>query len=358
MHKNFSNMFSSVILFLTVTSLNAQTNSIKEEKFIAIGGIDQWITINGADKTKPVILFVHGGPGSVLSPYAEAIYGEWEKDFILVNWDQRGAGRTFGRNAPDNVNEDYWIENPLTLDKMVEDGIEVAEYLLKHLGKQKVILVGTSWGTILGTKMVLKQPELFYAYIGHSQVVGFNENLKFAYQKTYTLAKNSDDTTSTNKLESLGEPPYGNARSLGQMLRIVKKYESENSIPAPTDWWKLATEYDNDIDNRDRYNGDDYSFLYYAGHEKLGIKPMAIDIDFMKDGLEFKIPVFFIQGEQDILTSKEVSKSYFDTIKAPEKEYFLITDTAHGFNQSVIDQQFKILKGFVSKLATTKNKRH
>lgn len=332
------------IFFLCLIAFSSKAQSLKEDKFVSIGGIEQWITIKGEDQSKPVILFVHGGPGSVMSPYAKAIFKEWEKDFILVNWDQRGAGRTFGRNAPEEVDEDYWIENPLSLEKMVQDGIEVTEYLLERLGKQKVILIGTSWGSILGTKMALKNPELFYAYIGHSQVVSYIESLKFAYQKTYTLAKNSGDTATRNILESLGEPPYRNARDLGQMLRLVKQYERGNATPAPAEWWVVATEYDNDIDNRDRYNGDDYSFLYYAGHEKLGIKPMAIDVDFNQDGLKFKIPVFLIQGEHDILTSKEVSQPYFDKIIAPKKDYFLISDAAHGFNQSVIDRQFQILK--------------
>jgi pimeloyl-ACP methyl ester carboxylesterase len=335
------------IFFLCVIFFNSQSQPIKEEKFVLIGGIEQWITIKGANLSNPVILFVLGGRGSVLSPYSEVIFNEWENDFILVNWDQRGAGRTFGRNAPDEVDEDFWKANPLSLDEMVEDGIEVTEYLIEHLGKQKVILIGTSWGSILGTKMVLKNPDLFYAYIGHSQIVSFNENLKFAHKKAYSLAKNTGDTTTVSKLESLGEPPYSDARDLGQMLRSVKKYESENASHAPAGWWDIMPEYDNEIDNRDRYNGDDYSFLYFARHEKFGIKPMAADVDFNKDGTKFTIPVFIIQGEHDILTSKEISKPFFDNIKAPEKEYFLIFDAAHGFNQSVIDQQFQILKEYV-----------
>lgn len=261
-----------------------------------------------------------------------------------MNWDQRGAGRTFGRNAPDNVDENYWIENPLTLNQMVDDGIELAKYLTKHLNKKKIILIGTSWGSILGTRMVLEAPELFYAYIGHAQFVSFKENLKFAYQKTFELAKNSDDTTSLEKLESLGNPLYSNAGNLGQMLRVVKKFENENSIPAPANWWKIATEYDNETDQRDRYNGDDYSFLYFAGHEAFGIKPMAEEVDFNREGLDFKIPVFFVQGEQDILTPKELSRAYFDKLSAPEKEYFLINDAGHNYNLSVVNQLYQILK--------------
>ncbi len=338
----------TIFICLISFSTNAQTTSIYEEKFVSIGGIEQWITIKGEDRSKPVILFLHGGPGSTMSQYEDAIYGYWEKEFILVQWDQRGAGRTFGRTAPTELSEDYLIENPLTVEQMTDDGIELSEYLIKYLGKQKIILIGTSWGSILGTKMALKNPNLFNAYVGHAQFVNFSKNIDYAYQKVFEMAENEGDEVSIQKLESLGKPPYDMARNTGQFLRIVKKYESENSVPAPDNWWKLAPEYDNEKDNNDRYSGDDYSFINFAGHEKHGIKSMVANVDFNKDVLEFKIPIYFVQGEQDILTSKELNKPYFDKIKAPKKEYFLLPGAGHGHNQSVVDTQFRIVKEYIS----------
>jgi pimeloyl-ACP methyl ester carboxylesterase len=279
-----------------------------------------------------------------MSPYDEAIYGSWEKDFTLINWDQRGAGRTFGRYAPAELDEDYLIENPLTVERMVEDGIELTEYLLNHLKKDKVILIGTSWGSILGTEMVLNRPDLFYAYIGHAQFVNFAENMKYAYQKVLQMAKETKDDTSIQTLGALGKPPYAEAKNSGQFLRIVKEYERKNSVPAPENWWKLAAEYNNEKDSKDRYDGDDYSFINLVGHEKLGIKSMVANIDFAKDGLVFKVPVYLIQGEADILTAKEINGPYFDKIIAPDKAYFLLPGAGHGHNQSVFDKQFQILK--------------
>lgn len=339
-------LFSVFSLLITLT-LNAQTKSINEEKFVSIGGIEQWITLKTADSSKHVILFLHGGPGSVMSPYADNIYDEWEKDFILINWDQRGAGRTFGRNVPPEVNEDYWMENPLTIEQMTADGIELSEYLIKHLGKQKLIIMGTSWGSVLGAKMALKLPDLFYAYVGHSQVVNASESLVHAYNKVYKMAQSDNDQESADKLKSIGPPPYDDAKNAGQLFRIVKKYESENSIAAPDSWWKPAPGYDNEKDGKHRYEGDDYSFIHYVGHKKLGIKGMNSTIDFMKDGLNFKIPVYLIQGENDILTPKEITIEYFDKMKAPEKDLFLLPGAAHGYNQSVVDIQYKVVKEYI-----------
>lgn len=334
-------------IFFTTPFLIANSKAIHEERFISIGGIEQWVTINGLDSTKPVVLFLHGGPGSVMSAYDNVIYGQWEKDFVLVNWDQRGAGRTFGRNAPAEVTEDYWIENPLTVQQMTTDGIELVEHLLKHLGKQKIILVGTSWGSVLGATMALKRPDLFYAYIGHAQVVHAAESLVASYHKVSTMAQNANDQASVEKLASIGAPPYDDAKHAGQLFRIIKKYERAHATPAPDSWWKLAPAYDNARDSKHREDGDDYSFIQYVGHKKLGIKAMNATVDFMKDGLEFKVPVYLVQGEADILTPKESTQAYFDKIKAPTKEYFLVPGAAHGHNQSVVDTQYKIVKKHV-----------
>jgi pimeloyl-ACP methyl ester carboxylesterase len=336
-------VFTFIFLFVAL-AINAQPKAIDEGKFVSLGDMEQWITIKTDDSTKPVILFLHGGPGSTMSLYDDAIYGYWKKDFILVNWDQRGAGRTFGRNAPEEVTEDYWIENPLTVEQMTADGIELSEYLLKHLNKQKIILIGTSWGSILGAKMALERPDLFYAYVGHSQVVNASEGLADAYHKVYKLAQGANDQESLDKLNLLGVPPYEDAKNAGQLLRIVKKYERANSVPAPASWWKPAPEYDNEKDAKHRYDGDDYSFINYVGHKKMGIKPMGAGVNFMKDGLHFKVPVYLIQGEEDILTSKELTRAYFDKLKAPKKEFILLPGAAHGHNQSVIDAQYKVVK--------------
>ena len=143
--------------YLLCTGLQAQDSKINtktthssrslpwldENKFIPINGIQQWVTIKG-DPTKPVILFLHGGPGSVLSPYSDHLYKEWEKDFTLVQWDQRGAGRTYGHNAPEELTKPFLQAHPLALEQMAADGIALSEYLCHQLGKRKLILFGTS----------------------------------------------------------------------------------------------------------------------------------------------------------------------------------------------------------------------
>lgn len=326
----------------------AQTNenleySISEEKFVLINGIEQWITIKG-NPTKPIILFIHGGPGSPISPYIDVMYKDLEKDFIIVQWDQRGTGRTYGKNSPpEELTPEYLMANPLTLEQMTSDGIEVSKYLLKYLSKQKIILFGTSWGSALGVKMVTKNPELFYAYVGHSQIVTPNIDLEF-YTKIYKIAEEKKDNEALEILTGIRKPPYSRAKNVGLLFRVLKKYERMNSIPAPENWFQLSPAYDNDFDNKNRADGDDYSFVNYVGDEKLGVQSMCANINFLIDNLDFKIPVYFIQGNEDIMTPKESSKEYFEKIRAPKKEYFLLSKSAHGFNQLVVETQYKIFR--------------
>jgi pimeloyl-ACP methyl ester carboxylesterase len=316
---------------------------ISEEKFVLINGIEQWITIKG-NPSKPIILFIHGGPGSPISPYVDVMYKDLEKDFIIVQWDQRGTGKTYGQNSPpEELTPEYLQANPLTLEQMTSDGVEVSKYLLKYLDKQKIILFGTSWGSALGVKIVAKQPELFYAYVGHSQIVNSTIDVAF-YARIYKIAEEKKDKEALELLNSIGRPPYSRAKNVGLLFRVLKKYERMNSTPAPSNWFQLSSDYDNDIDNKNRADGDDYSFVNYVGDEKLGVQSMSANVDFLKDNLDFKIPVYLIQGNEDIMTPKESSKAYFEKIKAPKKEYFLLPKAAHGFNESVVETQYKIFK--------------
>jgi pimeloyl-ACP methyl ester carboxylesterase len=330
----------------TVIVKNSNDSIIKkqvsEDNFVMINGIEQWITIKG-ESSKPVILFIHGGPGSPISPYSDILYKDLSKDFIIVQWDQRGTAKTYGRNAPVELTPEFLQANPLTLGQMTDDGIAVSEYLLKHLGKQKIILFGSSWGSALGVKIVTKRPDLFYAYVGHSQIVNPTIDDAF-YDKIYKIAESKKDTESLEVLNSIGRPPYDRAKKTGQLFRVLKKYERVNSTPAPESWFIAAAAYNNPKDNQNREDGDDYSFVNYSGDSKLGVHSMSATIDLMKDNLEFKIPVYLIQGNEDLMTPKEASKAYFDKIKAPEKKYYLLPNAAHGFNVSVLDAQCKIFR--------------
>ena len=200
------------------------SQKVNEERFVTIGGIEQWVTIRGDSCANPVILFLHGGPGNPLSPFAANIYAGWEKDFTLVQWDQRGAGRTFGRNPEPGA---------LTLDLMTRDGVELTQWLQRRLGQDKVILMGGSWGSALGVLMAKARPDLFHAYIGSGQLVDYAQNQAASYRLALARAQKDQDAETLTRLEAMGPPPWMSPRNFGVLRRITRVYEARRTTPPP-----------------------------------------------------------------------------------------------------------------------------
>ena len=166
--------------FVGTVEASAQntTNSgpIDEQSFVTIGGIEQWVTIHGKDRGNPVILVLHGGPGVTNAPFAPAFI-PWRAKFTVVEWDQRGAGRTFGRNGAEK-------SGILSIDRLTQDGIELAEYLRANLHKDKIVLLGISFGSMIGIKMMETRPELFAAYVGTGQFINAADGDALGYELT------------------------------------------------------------------------------------------------------------------------------------------------------------------------------
>ncbi|MEW7281246.1 alpha/beta hydrolase [Aquimarina sp. 2201CG1-2-11] len=334
--------YITVLLIFLFTNCN-QDYSINEEKYHRIGGIEQWITIKGLDRGNPIVLFIHGGPGSPMSPYSDNIFEKWFDNFTVVNWDQRGSGRTYKKNAPEQLTKDFLIANHLTLDQMVEDGIELTEFLTQYLNQKNVILMAESWGTVLATKMAANRPDLFHCYIGTSQIVNLQQSLSFGFDRTQQLAEQQQDSVAIKKLKILGKPPYPNGRTAGNLFRVIKKYEKELSKPLPENFYQIGTEYGNGNDRKARAEGDDYSFFSLIGDQELGVKGMNENIDLYHLGKDLKIPIHIYQGENDILCPKEINKPYFDAIKQETKSFDLIENTGHGITPEILKKQYRLL---------------
>lgn len=307
---------------------------IDEQKFVLIGGIEQWVTINGASCANPVILILHGGPGNPMSPFARNLYGGWEKEFTLVQWDQRGAGKTFGRNPAT-------ADSILTVEGMAGDGVELAAYLVKHLRTKKVILFGGSWSSVLAVHMAKKRPDLFHAYVGTGQLVSYRENQQATVRKLTALATAAGDTNTLSVLESLGPPPWMNPKNFGILRRATRTYEAKTTTTAPRSWWIPAPQYATPQAAADVENGEDFSYLQFVGLKGNG---MFSTIDLWKLGSKFDIPIFLLQGAEDLVTTPDVAKRYFDAINAPQKDFELLARTGHDPNEAMVAAQYDTLK--------------
>lgn len=317
----------------------ASSRTIREQGFVAINGIPQWITVRGEDCRNPVLLFIHGGPGNPMSPFADALYGAWAKDFTLVQWDQRGAGRTYGRNLPvRELEPDEFERAPLTLALMTADGVAVAEYLQQRLGHAKLILTGSSWGSALAVEMAHRRPGLFHAYVGMSQLLG-PPSLTASYNLLLQRAREQNDAAALATLQAIGAPPWTNPRSFGQLRRIVRAYEAKRTDPGPD--WRPAADYAGPQDQAAYEAGEEFSFLKLVGFKGDG---MLWQLALREQRTQLALPVFLIQGEEDLLTPPAATQAWFDLLTTPRKQLVRVPRAGHDPNAPWLAAQYRVLK--------------
>lgn len=310
-----------------------QQAPLNEEAYVRIGGIEQWITIKGGDKRNPVVLFLHGGPGDAWSPFAESEFGAWEHEFNLVQWDQRGAGRSFAKSGPS-------IEPTMTIDRMVQDGIEVSEYLTNHLGQRKIILVGASWGSILGIYMVKQRPDLFYAYIGMAQVVNIRDSQAESYRQVLERARAAGDQAAVTTLEAIGSPPWKSIRQWPTFRKVLLPYQAKK-VTAASPPMRLEPEYDSPAEQAQRSDADDLSFVHFVGLTMDG--PLE-QINLHALGTDFAVPVYIIQGDEDLSAPPDLAKAYFESIRAPRKRFATVPGTGHESSVPQLDLVLEVLR--------------
>ena len=280
---------------------------IREERFVDIGGVQQWVSIRGQDRGNPVLLFVHGGPGS---PYTalSSILLDWEKDFTIVQWDQRGGGRTFAKNGIAGSGQ-------ISLELLANDGIELTEYLQKRIGQSKIVLLGSSVGSLIGLLMIRDRPDLFSAYVGANQ-----NSPDTRHSSTYLLTKEAAQKAGDKKglalLNTMGSDRH---RWTIQQLTALNKLAIRLTTGVPnmiSDIMLPALLWAPDYSMRDIakvQTGMEFSM------EQLFDELISTDI--RRLGYRVEVPFFIFQGEGDILTPFASAKAYFDEVSAPHKAF-------------------------------------
>jgi len=303
-------------------------NGIQEGRFVTIGGIPQWITIRGRDRHNPVLLLVHGGPGSSYIPFNPWLL-EWEKHFTIVQWDQRGAGKTFQKNGANG-------SGVITLDVLAKDGLELTKHLCRYLNQEKLVLMGSSVGSLIGLLMIRQQPDLFWAYVGTEQ--NTSDHHLATYQLAKEAAKINNDRKGISMLKAMGDSP---AAWTQEQVLTIDKLAIKNSKNVPDMIYDLmlpALMYSPDYTMND-IKAAQKSMEFVGG--QLFKELMSFDLSAV--GYEFKVPFFIFQGEGDIITPATNAKAYFDQVKAPHKEFALIKNAGHLAEFANPDQFLKEL---------------
>ncbi|TKI54098.1 alpha/beta hydrolase [Brevibacillus antibioticus] len=318
-------LLSVVLLFLffpswtpAITDENGAVppNSIASLENIKLGGIEQSILIRGKDKCNPVLLFLHGGPGYPQIAYARKHQSLLEEDFVVVNWDQRGAGKSY-----------HWgmTDQDMQLDKLISDTAELTVFLKNRFQQQKIFLVGHSWGSLLATLTVQKHPEHYYSYIGVGQVANSPLGEEVSYQYVLEEAKRRQNEQAIRDLESIGPPPYKHPRKDATLERkwVMAFGGSERKTNSYNDLINgvlFAPEY-TWLDGVRLALGDSFS--------RTTLLPQTRQINLSQTVPQLQVPAYYGMGRHDYMTPSSVAYEYYEKLLAPDKQFIWFEESAH-----------------------------
>ena len=274
--------------------------SIAELTTVELGGHEQAISIRAADPGTPVLLYLSGGPGQSDIAFARALLQPLEHDFVVVVWDQRGSGKSYAALDPTST---------YTLGALVGDTIALTDYLRDRFEEEKIYLLGESWGSTLGVLAVEQRPDLFHAYIGSGQMVSQRETDRIIWRDLLAYADRTGDGELYDQILTLGEPPYrdtpwANSLIMGYYGLLETPYTPPAAYVARGEasgvgqFGLFGSEY-SFVENANLIRGlvDMFSLMY----------PQLQDIDFRTDVAELEVPVYVLDGENELRGRRELA---------------------------------------------------
>ena len=319
---------------------------IAQLKEIPLGGVKQWVLIRGENVRKPVLLILHGGPGMSLISISSAFFRQLEKDFVVVNWDQRGSGLSYDPDLD---------EKTMNIRQFVSDICELSEYLRRRFHKEKIFLLGHSWGSLIGTLAVKQAPELFYAYVGAGQVVDMARNEEIAYQELLDFAQKENRPGLLSKLEETGPPPHQkpvDTMILRFGLTMTHRDAWNGDVSMRKKIFRAA------FASKEYRAADLARYLKATSFSMKNLWWQAVEVDLKREAPDLSIPCIYILGRNDQIVLPQLSVEYYDLLKAPYKKLIWFEGCGHSmmyeqpekFQQVVAEE----LMPFVPKLPKPK----
>ncbi len=300
------------------------SKGINELKSVKIGDIQQWISVRGENKKNPLLLIISGGPGFSMMPFS-FIFNSLESNFTIIQWDQRGAGKTYRANEKS-------ISQSITINQMHADTLEIVNYLRNQFKKEKIFILGHSWGSVLGLKLAQDYPELIYGYIGIGQLIHTKINEKIGYDNVLKIAYENSNKRAIKSLEKLNSFKKADLTNLTMKdFSVLRKWQFQlNNVVA-------IKKFDLLIIIRNAFCVPEYSLLdyFYLIRGTLNLlKSKKFFDEILNINLENKTsyctPIYIFSGKNDFVTNPLPIYEYFKKIVAPHKEYVCFEESGHN----------------------------
>lgn len=299
---------------------NAQTrkDSLYSLEKPMINGVAQTILITGNDTSKPIILMLHGGPGFPEMPFFRTYNKVLDNDYIMVNWDQRGAGLSYNDSIP---------ASSMTISQMVSDAHTLVILLKKRFHREKIFLLGHSWGTCLGLKLVTQYPEDFYAYISLGQLVNMTDNERVSLAYTKEQARKTGNTKAIAELNTI--PAAYPLISTGVLDNLYKERKWLTFFGGVIHGQKDYAALFNSITAPEYKLYDAAMGPKAEGFSMGNLWSQILKENFFVSAKEIKVPVYFFVGRYDYNTPFSITEKYYKMVKAPFKKLVFFEKSGH-----------------------------
>jgi pimeloyl-ACP methyl ester carboxylesterase len=306
---------------------------IDQLEALEINGIQQWVLYRGEQEANPVVLFVHGGPGYPLMWFSRAFDDLLLKDFVVVHWDQRNAGKSYCQGTPTET---------FTLSQIADDGLKVTEHLQGKFRTGKVILVGHSWGTLVASQMVLHRPGSFGAYVSVSTVPDSRRADQLKHDCCQALAHERNDRQAIEDLERLGPPPYLSYKDFSLFGQIVHRLMGVSVASRRFTEDELAQA----ILKSKEYSDAEFEMAFEALRISLDRLAGFFNSYVLSAAVpRLDVPIWFVQGKHDRNTPTVLTEEYFQVLEAPRGKHWVLFDESAHFPMYEEPQKFlQVLK--------------
>lgn len=320
---------------------------IQESTYIDIDGMKQYIQIRGENAENPVMIFIHGGPASPMG-YVSAYYQrELESQLTIINYDQRGCGRTYYAND---------CNSNSNIDLLVDDLNAIVEYAKERFGKENVIIAGHSWGTVIGSIYVQKHPKNVSCYIGISQITNLYENklnsARMALEKD-KIKGTEDQQKLTELIQRMSKVKKYDDMSLddlSQLVSITSKYIAcEGEMSGLSQMITGITSPDMNFDDIKWFLSQTDTEKFFAQNKEImEYAFFGFDIDTLST--TYNVPVYYLAGEGDYAVCQKDTEAYYESIKAPDKDFYWIENAGHSMFMDNPKLYCDTIKNILSKI--------